>query len=386
MSNEASAPVNNILTPESPKQFTSSYFDVNDYVSQSTLKLWIANPALAGIIKYKELPPKVASVAQKVGSLVDHMLTETVPVYEKFTILPPFTENQQKVLEYLVANDLDINENTVFDATREMNLYATFKNKTNLFERYFDNEQFKTAYDDLKNIGDSTVVSADNFQTASLIVNSLVTNPYTSKWTSYVDTENINMWLQAEMYWEEVVDNEIIKIKGKPDYILINHETKTFKVADLKTTRMLVTTSNFSKTVLEYGYDTQAVVYVKGMEAISNGKGKLYVKGEEKDITGYKWDGTYYFIVETTDLQNIGRQPSVFLLPTKTFNNALYGNAELVIDDRGNRQVRILKYGYNDLLREYLAQDLRYQQTNQINRYTIQETALLESGGIPLYA
>jgi len=94
---------------------------------------------------------------------------------------------------------------------------------------------------------------------------SLTANEHAYKllfWRSEFD--NIDFFKELEVYWEETINDRVLKFKGKIDDVLVNHDTKVITVTDLKTTGS--SAYNFLPTFNTYRLDLQFFVYAKAIK------------------------------------------------------------------------------------------------------------------------
>lgn len=104
------------------------------------------------------------------------------------------------------------------------------------------------------------------------------------------DTEEILSEKEIYFDWEEedyTGKQRVYQCKAKIDRLIIDHENKTYRIIDLKSTSKYV--ENFMFSVQKYGYDRQLAFYRKAVKAYM----------DEQGWGDYDLEGTYILALET---------------------------------------------------------------------------------------
>lgn len=121
---------------------------------------------------------------------------------------------------------------------------------------------------------------------------SLLKNEATKYWLGNLKSPNLQVFDELEVFWEYYISGELVKLKSKIDRLIIDHESKTWTIVDLKTTGKPV--DLFLRSVIEFRYPRQLAFYSDAAD--------YYIKNELQ-LEGYTQKDTVYIIaVETFGL------------------------------------------------------------------------------------
>lgn len=213
------------------------------------------------LASFERLGPKVLVKKEEItitdtvlmGILVDCLLTCPKDLQNLFyigTIRKP-SEAMEKILDELYATTKkelfsEIPEQTILDICEVNNYYSHYKPDNRLKKIIADGEEY---YNLLRQINGRYVITQEQKDTGDLIVNTLLTNPF----TSYIfKTEE-----DEELFYQPCF--KLKNIKCKPDILKINHTLKTIHIYDLKLTSF--NEIDFDKAVLNFNYYLQATLY-----------------------------------------------------------------------------------------------------------------------------
>lgn len=264
----------------------------NKAISQSQL----TNLALGPKYFKNKLEYKSESDALTLGSLVDVMLTES----ENFDNIFLVNDNIRPTGQ--LGDYVDL----IFKGHSEEDAYAIAgfrQKKIDVIKEEFKKETVQNYYNFLVNSKDKKVISREEYDKALRIVNSLLTNRFTSKYFNCEDTECLT---QLELYW----NYKDFDCRSRLDIVKINHKEKTILPIDVKTSGK--STYNFLESIIRFRYDLQASFYTEALQ--------WYIDNKE-EYKGYKLL-PFLFIVEHTDYPGL---PLIYECTEKDIHGGKYG-------------------------------------------------------------
>jgi len=264
----------------------------NKAISQSQLTNLTLGP------KYfkNKLEYKSESDALTLGSLVDVMLTES----ENFDNL--FLVNDNVRPSGQLGDYVDL----IYQGFSEEDAYASVgfkRDKLEVIKEKFQYEGPQAYYKFLLESKNKKVISREEYDKALRIVNSLLTNRFTSKYFNCEDTECLT---QLELYW----NYKDFDCRSRLDIVKINHKEKTILPIDVKTSGK--STYNFLESIVRFRYDLQASFYMEALQ--------WYIDNKE-EYKGYKLL-PFLFIVEHTDYPGL---PLIYECTEKDIYGGKYG-------------------------------------------------------------
>jgi hypothetical protein len=297
-----------------------------EYISYSRLStldkglFLFKNKYIDGIHEERE------SKALTLGDAVDVLLTTPDDFYNKFivsTIVKP-TGQMGDYVDYLFK--------FLQEDDCELRAYEAVGFKRDTLDKV--KERFKTEAQDYFNFlvesKNKSVISFEEYTKAQNISNSFKNGKY----TSFLFEETLGI----ERHWQYEFDLDIpfigYRCKGKLDNVDINHEEKTIKIRDIKTTGVSIL--GFSQEVFQWRYDIQAVIYILALE-------KLFPE----------YIITMEYVVESTNYPNI---PVIYEFPLYLLSVHMKEDYVII----GNRKYKTVKK---------LMEELRYYEENGYDEY-----------------
>ncbi len=264
----------------------------NKAISQSQL----TNLALGPKYFKNKLEYKSESDALTLGSLVDVMLTES----DNFDNL--FLVNDNVRPSGQLGDYIDL----IYQGFSEEDAYSAVgfkRDKLEVIKEKFQYEGPQAYFKFLLESKDKKVISREEYDKALKIVNSLLTNRFTSKYFNCEDTECLT---QLELYW----NYKDFDCRSRLDIVKINHKEKTILPIDVKTSGK--STYNFLESIIRFRYDLQASFYMEALQ--------WYIDNKE-EYKGYKLL-PFLFIVEHTDYPGL---PLIYECTEKDIYGGKYG-------------------------------------------------------------
>lgn len=327
-----------------------NYYEVKA-VSQSQLTNLSYGPKY-----YKNNLDKVQedSDAMTIGSLVDCLITEK-DNFHKLYYISKFSKPTAQMGLYVdllfksyVPDEGILHHENAYEQLRLDN-GGKLRDSLDKFKERFEVEG-RNYFDELVTGLNYKVITPEQFDIAEKVVNSLLTNEFTSK-----EFEGEEVLTQMEILWDYVspVDDEIIKCKSKLDLVVINNSEKTIYPKDIKV--KMDNVGDFYSSYLRFRYDLQAAFYTDALEWFIIQNNLLDKNGKKYTIAPFK------FIVESAKYPGT---PLIFQVSQNDLNVGRYGGT-----------LKGKKYkGYVELIEE-----LRYYEKNQRFDY---EKSVIEAGGI----
>jgi hypothetical protein len=290
--------------------------------------------------------------AMTIGSLVDCLLTEKDKFHEKYYI-SKFSKPSGQMGEFCDALFYFEHINKDHDELPESKAYHKVGIKRDSLEKIIERFQVegKNYYDELVKGIEFKVITPEQFDIAEKVVNSLLTNEFTSK-----EFEGEEVLTQLEILWDYIspVDDEVIKCKSRLDLVVINHTEQIIYPKDIKV--KMDNVGDFYSSYLRFRYDLQAAFYTDALEWFIIQNDLLDKK------TGRKYKiAPFRFIVESAKYPGT---PLIFQVSKNDLNVGRYG---------GTLKGRRYK-GYVELIEE-----LKYYEKNQRFDY---EKSVIEAGGV----
>lgn len=204
------------------------------------------------------------------GSLVDCMLSESDKVSERFEIAS-FSQPSAKVcnaLEYIwnlledKETDLSrVDDNIIITAAKKYDCYPKYADSTILTK--FRSSKCKEYYRLLSISAEKLLVERDVFERAEMCVHTLKNNPFTSYYFDDTEDSRYEKYYQLRVYFsipvkvDEII-MENVGFVGIIDRLIVDHESHTIEIIDLKTTTKEL---EFEDSVWSWGYYIQAEMY-----------------------------------------------------------------------------------------------------------------------------
>lgn len=303
----------------------------NSAISQSQLK-----KLLVGMDEFLKEDEDKKSIPMIIGSAVDTILTGNEEDFDNLFHVTHFTKPSDLVAAILETvynrvndklSDLESNIPLLEEAIIDFNYQNNWKMETKVNKLL----EFSGYYQELQLSENKTVISEEQKATIDNIVNSLRTNPVTSKYFSRTPLKNVDIYLQLPIYWHY----KDVNCKSLLDMVFVYKDVEGnishITPIDLKT--YYGRTVDFLSAVKLRRYDIQAASYTLAVA-------KYFDVPPEKIYN-------FLFVVESTT--DIGH-PIVFTASDELLDVGLNGLPEVWYEGRLLRQ-QIL--GYDQLISLY---------------------------------
>lgn len=224
-------------------------------------------------------------VAFRVGSAIDCLLTEPHKFDAQFfvTNLNKPTGMMGKFIYYLpegLVNPLsEDSTKSDFDEKPYKEAYEKSGYKTPLktvVKNFWTEPIYVNYYLVSNSVKDKQVLSIEEYKEVEFAVKAISSNPHTASYFSSIRPDNIQHCYQYPIIWNKTLtsqksdlfgdytDTEEVMCKGLLDLVIWDHELKTVRPVDLKSTGH--STLDFEKYFYEYSYFRQCAFYVDGLK------------------------------------------------------------------------------------------------------------------------
>lgn len=247
------------------------FYDEKFYFSYSSINKLLFSPRLFYshyILKQKEDKTDAHLIA---GRALHCLLLEPDRFDEQFVTLPGKipTESNKVIIDHIFNNNyLPMNNDalTLEDFPNELlgqlivgNLYQSLKTDVQRLEKILTDNN-KEYFNFLKIRESKTVIDPAVKQQAEEALEALKANDRVKALLQMTDIKPLGVSVFNELMINSELDNQPFGFKGILDNVVMDENTKTLFVNDLKTTNKNI--ESFPDTVIYHRYDIQAVMYV----------------------------------------------------------------------------------------------------------------------------
>lgn len=247
------------------------FYDEKFYFSYSSINKLLFSPRLFYshyILKQKEDKTDAHLIA---GRALHCLLLEPDRFDEQFVTLPGKipTESNKVIIDHIFNNNyLPMNNDalTLEDFPNELlgqllvgNLYQSLKTDVQRLEKILTDNN-KEYFNFLKIRESKTVIDPAVKQQAEEALEALKANDRVKALLQMNDIKPLGVSVFNELMITSELDNQPFGFKGILDNVVMDENTKTLFVNDLKTTNKNI--ESFPDTVIYHRYDIQAVMYV----------------------------------------------------------------------------------------------------------------------------
>ena len=247
------------------------FYDEKFYFSYSSINKLLFSPRLFYshyILKQKEDKTDAHLIA---GRALHCLLLEPDRFDEQFVTLPGKipTESNKVIIDHIFNNNyLPMNNDalTLEDFPNELlgqlvvgNLYQSLKTDAQRLEKILTDNN-KEYFNFLKIRESKTVIDPAVKQQAEEALEALKANDRVKALLQMNDIKPLGVSVFNELMITSELDNQPFGFKGILDNVVMDENTKTLFVNDLKTTNKNI--ESFPDTVIYHRYDIQAVMYV----------------------------------------------------------------------------------------------------------------------------
>lgn len=206
--------------------------------------------------------------AMRFGSLFDAMLTKGNGVRDEFVVMDMAVPDAERgVLDYLATITnvpfIEVDDDTMLKAITAVNYQSRWKYDTQLahltpYSRYYDMLR-----------SGKTIVSREEWDDAVKMVKSVKTDPFLKEHFKINPNDNKEYIYQAQFkitYDPQIAER--IELKIMPDMLEVDHNEKTIRPWDIKTSGMPA--YDFADHWVKMRYDIQAALYTDVLQMIIN--------------------------------------------------------------------------------------------------------------------
>ncbi len=317
---------------EDLEQYRSS-----DYISQSFLKMVLANNVKKD---FKE------SIAIVLGSYVDMLLTS--PDLSQSLFIEDLAKRPSDTIRGFLVNTFKVLENEKVNENLETyrDLLINTARQAGYQNNWGDDAIWKSIFKDgeeywkfLIQSKGRTIITSEEMRLSKTIASLAMSHPLTGKY--FIDQPNVDKYYQLPLYWLY----EDLPCKGLVDILIVEHETKTIYLTDIKSTGVY-NIDEWVRVCRTKNYQMQMSWY------------KLGVERNFQDLIeqGYKIECRWIVI----PMNEFSFKPWVIPCTQMLLDIGMYGYAKQVVstiptDNQEYKKTKKVKYygGINESLERY---------------------------------
>lgn len=317
---------------EDLEQYRSS-----DYISQSFLKMVLANNVKKD---FKE------SIAMVLGSYVDMLLTS--PDLSQSLFIEDLTKRPSDTIRGFLVNTFKVLENEKVNENLETyrDLLINTARQAGYQNNWGDDAIWKSIFKDgeeywrfLIQSKGRTIITSEEMRLSKTIASLAMSHPLTGKY--FIDQPNVDKYYQLPLYWLY----EDIPCKGLVDILIVEHETKTIYLTDIKSTGVY-NIDEWIRVCRTKNYPMQMTWYKLGVER----------NFQNLIEQGYKIECRWIVI----PMNEFSFKPWVIPCTQMLLNIGVYGYSKQVVseiptDNQEYKKIKKVKYygGINEALINY---------------------------------
>ncbi len=280
-------------TKKTPAELEQEFYSKPLYISYSALNKLLFSPQL--YYKHYVLQQREEQIDSYLidGKVIHSLLLNDGSFDENFILLPSSlpTGNSRLVIDRVFSQVdktnpglLTDHSQSIINILKEINLHQSLKTDEQRVAKIVTEETI-SYYSFLLAKGSRDIIDSETLQRCNEVVDVLKANSKVCDLLGLYrsEMENIDVINETEFRAESKDLNTPINLKGIVDSILINHDTKTIYINDLKTTGKTI--SDFEETIQFYKYSVQAAIYNR------------LVRFEYNYIIEKDWTVKFHFIV-----------------------------------------------------------------------------------------
>ena len=197
------------------------------------------------------------NAAMRFGSLFDSIITRGKETLDRYTVInQTIPEAERKALEYIASSTTDpldeLEPNFIMSCCNE----CQYQMRWGFDARFKHLVEYKDYYDKLRS--GKEIVSEEDWKDAVEMANIFHNDPYL-KTVFGKDGNGIEYIYQPQFVVEWDIEGQKIKIKCMFDLLIVNHNNKTIRPVDLKTSQNPA--YSFADNFIKMRYDLEAEVY-----------------------------------------------------------------------------------------------------------------------------
>lgn len=230
----------------------------------------IAKYAKNGFSAIATLHDKVTPTPEmEFGSLFDSILTKGKQTLEDYVVLNlEVPEAEKKALNYIAACSTEEFDNLTMEYIHDKCVECEYQKKWKAETHYDHLMPFKDYYN--ARISGKKIVSKKDWDDAVEMAHIFRNDPYLSKLFGTKNTDKIEYLYQCQFCVNyNLKDGMMVVVKIMPDLTVVNHDEKTIRLVDLKTSSNPA--YSFPENFVKMRYDIQASEYTDVMYVVKNG-------------------------------------------------------------------------------------------------------------------
>lgn len=258
---------------EDIKQKEDNFYNEKFYYSYSSLNKLLWNPQSFYATYVLGIREERLDAHLVQGKLIHLMLLQPEKFDDEFILTPAsLPTGTLRTVIYSVFNHYkELSENgdertelsefsdAILDVMRDINYFQNLKTDQQRLDKVITPESI-TYWGFLKSKGNKTLVDPETYRLCTSIVDIIKTNKEICHLIGLDSNEFDNRQVLSEVEMKLDIPNLPYGLKGIIDNIVVNHETKTIYINDIKTSSKDL--KNFPESIEYYAYWLQAIIYV----------------------------------------------------------------------------------------------------------------------------
>jgi len=260
------------ILEESIKIKEEEFYSKKIYYSYSGLSKLMWNPQVFYQIYVLGLKEEKVESHLIQGKLIHLLLLEPENFNNKFIVSPTNLpgDSIRKVIDRVYKHHKELSESSlsrenledysgaILDVLEDINLYQSLKTDQQRLDKVLIPEAFNY-WNFLLTKQNKDLIDQETYEFCLSAINIIKTHPNVIDLLGLNATEFDNKQVENEFMFQLDVPNKNYGFKGIIDNLVIDHNTKTIFINDIKTTSKEL--KNFSESVEFYSYWMQAVIY-----------------------------------------------------------------------------------------------------------------------------
>ena len=228
----------------------------------------ISKYAKGGFYSVAKIHQPVAPTPEmEFGSLLDSILTRGKETFKEYSVSNyEVMPAEKKVLDYALSAFPGVPFTSITKEDWESVFTNTAYYSNRSYEKKYEQVAACQEYYNVRYQG-KKVVSKQDWEDATTMAKTLVTDKYTSTIFGTKNTKDIEYIYQAQFLVDWTLPSgKTAKIKIMPDLLVVNHTEKTIRPVDLKSTSL--PGGNFKDNFIGLRYDIQASEYTAVLQSV----------------------------------------------------------------------------------------------------------------------
>ena len=264
------------LMEETVKHLETDFFQKRFYFSYSSLNKLLWNPAVFYQMYVLGLKEERLDTHLVQGKVIHALLLEEEKFNDQFVISPANlpSGNLRTVVDRVFFHHTELSRNgdqrekleefsdAILDVMKDMNYFQNLKTDQQRLDKILTADAF-SYWGFLKMKGAKTLIDQETYDFCKSAVELVKTNQFVCNLIGCNITEFDNKEVINEMPFQVEMAAKPFGLKGIIDNIVVDHNTKTININDIKTTSKDL--KDFPESVEFYSYWLQAIIYVSAV-------------------------------------------------------------------------------------------------------------------------